>query len=311
MTFFSWDLTAADNNDADATINWRESQAPSTVNNSARAMMAALAKYRDDMAGIITTGGSSTAYTATSNQGYTANGDGHTITLEMHATNGVDPTLNVDARGALAILTATGGAAPASGALLIGSIQRFTDNGTAWIVNSAITPAPTFVDSTFSITDNGDATKVLAFQCSGITTATTRTLTVPDASGTIMLTSAIGVTVQAFDADILKADLTDTLTVGFNATEFDAGTKSSGTYTPDPASGNFQKAVNGGAHTLAPPGSTCTIVIQYTNNGSAGAVTTSGFTKVTGSFTTTNGHDFLCFISRINGFSFLSIVALQ
>lgn len=42
-------------------------------------------------------------------------------------------------------------------------------------------------DSTFSIKDDGDATKIAQFQCSGITTGTTRTLTVPNASGTLML----------------------------------------------------------------------------------------------------------------------------
>lgn len=43
-----------------------------------------------------------------------------------------------------------------------------------------------FQDSTFSLYDNGDATKLLAFQVSGVTTGTTRTLTVPDASTTIV-----------------------------------------------------------------------------------------------------------------------------
>jgi len=41
-------------------------------------------------------------------------------------------------------------------------------------------------DSKFSVVDNSDQTKKLQFQCSGITTATTRTLTVPDASTTIV-----------------------------------------------------------------------------------------------------------------------------
>ena len=98
---------------------------------------------------------------------------------------------------------------------------------------------------------------------------------------------------------------------GMYGTVFDAGTKSSGTYTPDPESGNLQKAVNGGAHTLAPPAFDTTMVIQYTNNASAGAVTTSGFTKVDGTFTTTNGDDFMCYIAVINGFKHLNIVAMQ
>lgn len=127
-----------------------------------------------------------------------------------------------------------------------------------------------------------------------------------------LVTTDIGVTVQAYDADTLKSDTTATLTRGFNASEYDAGTKTTGTFTPDPANGNFQKAVNGGAHTLAPPGSSCSIAIQYTNNGSAGAITTSGFTKRTGdTLTTVNGDDFLCFITRVNGFSHLHVQALQ
>ena len=40
-------------------------------------------------------------------------------------------------------------------------------------------------DNGFRIRDDGDATKQLAFECSGISSATTRTMTVPDESGTI------------------------------------------------------------------------------------------------------------------------------
>jgi hypothetical protein len=111
---------------------------------------------------------------------------------------------------------------------------------------------------------------------------------------------------------ILHAAGGTTLTGGFDATPFDAGTKSTGTYTPAPADGNLQRAINGGAHTLAPPASDCSIVIQYTNNASAGAITTSGFTKKTGdTITTTNGDDFLFYVTRLNSFSHLHVVALQ
>lgn len=48
-----------------------------------------------------------------------------------------------------------------------------------------------FEDNTFRIVDEGDNSKEIAFQASGITPATTRTLTVPDADGTIALTSDI------------------------------------------------------------------------------------------------------------------------
>lgn len=114
----------------------------------------------------------------------------------------------------------------------------------------------------------------------------------------------------------LRHDTTANLTAGFTATAFNAGTKTTGTFTPDPANGNLQRYINGGAHTLAPPstgtGNSLTMVAQMTNNGSAGALTTSGFTKVTGdSLTTTNGDDFMFHITVVNGFSHLNVVALQ
>lgn len=122
----------------------------------------------------------------------------------------------------------------------------------------------------------------------------------------------IGTDVQAYDVDTLKSDTTKALTAGYTSTDYNAGTKSTGTFTPDPANGNFQYAVNGGAHTLAPPSSSCTMIVQYTNNATAGTITTSGFTKVTGTTPgTTNGDDFIAFITRINGFSHLAWQALQ
>lgn len=123
---------------------------------------------------------------------------------------------------------------------------------------------------------------------------------------------AIGSDVQAYDADTLKSDTTAVLTAGFAATPYNAGTKSSGTYTPDEADGNLQYAVNGGAHTLAPPTNNSTIIIQYTNNASAGAITTSGFTLVDGdTISTTDGDDFFFYLTKLNGFSHLTVKALQ
>lgn len=111
---------------------------------------------------------------------------------------------------------------------------------------------------------------------------------------------------------VLQHSLGDNLTGGVSATSFSAGTKTTGTFTPDPLDGNIQHATNGGAHTLAPPTNPCTIQLEYTNNGSAGAVTTSGFTKVKGdSLTTTNTHKFLLIIVKTNSHSLLNIVALQ
>ena len=92
------------------------------------------------------------------------------------------------------------------------------------------------------------------------------------------------------------------------------GTISSGTYTPTPSGGNMKRIVNGGAFTLAAPSAAgdYTLVIQITNNASAGAITLSGFNRTAGSpFTTTNGHDFFVYITKCNGFTFANVVALQ
>lgn len=128
----------------------------------------------------------------------------------------------------------------------------------------------------------------------------------------ILVDSDIGVAIQAYDADILKADTTDTLTVGYSTTPNNLGTITSGTVTPDEADGQQQYYVNGGAHTLAPPTNNTCITLQVTNNASAGAITTSSFTIVTGdTLTTTDGDDFFLRIEKLNGFSQLHITALQ
>jgi microcystin-dependent protein len=102
LLHYLWSRTAASNSTADAQVNWAEGQAPSTVNDSARAMMASLAGYRDDIAGAIATGGTSTAYTVTSYQVFDtlAHMSGQTIAFTPHATNGATVTLNVDGLGA-------------------------------------------------------------------------------------------------------------------------------------------------------------------------------------------------------------------
>lgn len=102
LLHYLWSRTAASNSTADAQINWQEGQAPSSVNDSARAMMASLAGYRDDIAGAIATGGTSTAYTVTSYQVFNtlANMSGQIIAFTPHTTNGATVTLNVDGLGA-------------------------------------------------------------------------------------------------------------------------------------------------------------------------------------------------------------------
>jgi microcystin-dependent protein len=110
MTLYKWSQTASSDATADSTINWAEGQAPSSVNDSARAMMAATAKYRDDIAGAIITSGTSTAYTVSSYQVFDtlAHLNGQMIAFTPHTTNGATVTLNVDTLGPKPLRTAPG-----------------------------------------------------------------------------------------------------------------------------------------------------------------------------------------------------------
>ena len=104
------------------------------------------------------------------------------------------------------------------------------------------------------------------------------------------------------------------LTGGFLPTSISDGTKSSGTYTPVCGAGPQHYITNGGAFTLAAPAADSNCLILMTNNGSAGAVTFSGFTvgSSTGdALTTTNTNAFTLSIWRINSVSGYRIAAMQ
>jgi hypothetical protein len=143
-TMYKWSQTAANNANSDS-FTWAEGQAPSTVNDSARGMMAAIAKYRDDVSGKLVTGGISTAYTITSNQVFTtlALMDGAELSFRMSATSGAAPTLNVDTLGAKALNQATGIAVP-TGALISGAVYSavYVNASNEWIVRGLAGTVP-------------------------------------------------------------------------------------------------------------------------------------------------------------------------
>ncbi|WP_315729046.1 tail fiber protein [Bradyrhizobium sp. SZCCHNS2015] len=111
MTFFKWSQIAGNNGNADTTCPFPEGMAPSAVNDGVRGAMAALAKYRDDVAGAIVTAGTSTAYTLASYQAFDTlvHLDRQVIAFSPHVTNGSGPvTLNVDGLGAKPLRSAPG-----------------------------------------------------------------------------------------------------------------------------------------------------------------------------------------------------------
>lgn len=140
MAFYSWSKTAGSNATADITINYAEGQAPSTINDSGRSVMARLAEYRDDASGSLTTGGTSTAYTLSTNQGLASPPiDGQFISFKPHTTCGTSPTLACDSGTAYALQFAPGSAV-ASGVLVSGVPYAATYNlsQTAWIIHGLV-----------------------------------------------------------------------------------------------------------------------------------------------------------------------------
>lgn len=86
------------------------------------------------------------------------------------------------------LLTSGSNIKTVGGASLLGSGDVVT------IGAMTFTGAVTVSDAAFVIQDNADTTKQVKFQASGITTGTTRTLTVPNADGTIATLSGIAQT---------------------------------------------------------------------------------------------------------------------
>ncbi len=136
MAWWNWSKTAASNASADATINWAEGQPPASVNDSARAMMARLAEYRDDTSGLLATGGTSTAYTLTTNQGLASTPtDGQLIAFTPHTGNGSAATLAADGGGAFPLQSAAT-VALAAASIVQGTpyAAKFNASASAWVM---------------------------------------------------------------------------------------------------------------------------------------------------------------------------------
>lgn len=94
-----WNVSDALNNSSPPD-GWPENQAPSTVNDCARAMQGALARWYSDTDGTLTTGGSANAYTLTTNSGHTALADQSLLVFRASFANTGAATLHVDSLGA-------------------------------------------------------------------------------------------------------------------------------------------------------------------------------------------------------------------
>lgn len=144
---YLWSKTASSNDTADPSVNWSENQLPSTVNNSSRSMMAALAKFLDDNNGTLTSTGSSNAYALTANTAYVALATGLTVCFKANFSN-------TDA--ATFALTPSGGSAFAAK-----PVRLFVPGGEIPLTSGQITSAAHIVLHYDAAADNGSGAWVL------------------------------------------------------------------------------------------------------------------------------------------------------
>lgn len=123
----AWSLVANNNGSADSNVGWPEGQAPGSINNAARAEMAAVKGFANQILGAKTTGGSSNAYTFTSDSVAaisTAYGAGMGFVFKANHTNSGASTLNVDGVGAKSIKKGGAQSALAANDIVSGGIYQ-------------------------------------------------------------------------------------------------------------------------------------------------------------------------------------------
>ena len=121
----AWSTTAGSNGSADANINFAEGQQPASLNNGARAQMAAIKAFANQILGALTSGGSANAQTLTSDAPgaiSTAYGAGMGFVFRAGYTNSGACTLNVDGVGAKSIKKGGALAALAANDIVAGGI---------------------------------------------------------------------------------------------------------------------------------------------------------------------------------------------
>lgn len=194
---YDWSLVAATNASSDSAITWIEGQAPSTVNNSARQMMARDAELLGDIGGALTAGGTADALTVTANSAFTTYANGRIVTLRIATDNTTAATLNVNGIGAKSIRkmlssgesALTGGELQATGIYDFKYSEALNAAAGGWLLLN-----PTLGDQTAYVTLTG--TQTLTNK-----TLTSPTINTPTVTGLDASTTARGLVELATDAE--------------------------------------------------------------------------------------------------------------
>lgn len=148
-----------------------------------------------------------------------------------------------------------------------------------------------FADNAFTIYDDSDPTKVAAFQASGITAGQTRTMTVPDASGTLALLEVA----QSFSAGAKKTFSHSATTAGMNVapTAGDPSSPVDGDIWYNSTTNKFRKRQNGTTEDLDTQGSASPQgsdnQFQYNNGGVFGGASGLAYNETDNRPQVTNG----------------------
>lgn len=148
----------------------------------------------------------------------TAYAPGQTFRFAPAGTNTGATTINIDTLGAKNIFyngaALTGGEIPASGMVTV------TYDGTQFnLTASAAAGSSPFSDAVAIVKNSGDATKKVILSAASVTTATTRTVTVPDKNGTMAMTSDVIVGVNGNTRNAKMSVTTASATGTFTADE--------------------------------------------------------------------------------------------
>jgi hypothetical protein len=179
-----------------------------------------------------------------------------------------------------------------------------------------------------SVTFTGDGVVDSSTPSTAVTSTGTVTATIKNQNPNIVLAGPNGggaappsfraLVLADLPADIALLDVANqVVTGGFTVDTNDLGTVSSGTLTVNCGTRDLQKFVNGGAFTLGAPANDSSCALKMTNNGSAGAMTLSGFTVPGGTacpgstIDTTDTNQFKIYVTRIGGVSDCSVQAYQ